>query len=978
MASHNNSYRLAIGVSLAALTAAATAPALARQPAATPSGSVRAATTAWGVPVTDVVADPAIRYGRLANGMRYAIQRNTTPKGTASVRLHFQFGSIAEAEDERGLAHFIEHMAFNGTTNVAELEMVRILERQGLAFGPDTNAQTGFDSTTYLLELPATDKPRIDTALFLMREVASEVKFDPASVQRERGVIEGERRARDSFQLRYVTGLLNFQAPQTPYGQRLPMGTVAVINTAPAARIADLYRRYYRPEYATLVIVGDLDPVAIEAQVKARFADWRGKGKAGAPLPRGRIDFQRAPAFGSFVDKAMTNTANLTLYRPFVDPADTIAERNNKLVRAIAIGMFNRRLERLATAPGSVLLGGSMSASEVEDVALSTAVTLAAKDGEWNAALAAAEQEVRRATLHGFTAPELKEVTTNLATSFETAAAQAGTRRNEALAGAIVATISDDDFVTTPAWRLAHYKAFAPTVTLARVNQEFRTLWSGSAPMVFVSAKQPVGTPQQLAVAFAKSAATATPARADAGVTAFAYDSFGKAGTVVADQRIAAAGVRTIRFANNVRLNLKKTDFEQGKVRFEVRMAGGELALPLDKPGLGLLMSITSSLGGTGKQSQDDLKQLMAGKVVTLGTSVDEDAFVSAGVTTPADLALQLKLSAAYLLDPGYRAEAYNHWTNIVPLIESQTRAQPQGVAQALVPVIYASGDTRFGLPPTEALVARSFAEARAAYAPVAATAPIDIGIVGDIDEAAVIAAIASSFGALPPRAAATPDYTAARVVRFRTDRTPVTLTHNGTASQAMVIAAWPTDDDRDPVRVAEFGLLSSALQIMLIDKVREELGDSYGATVASNLSDTYPGFGVLNASAVVAPDKIDEVRAAIDAATAQLRSAPVSADLLVRARNPMLEHAGRSLRENGAWTGLVTRAQSDPSRLDRLLGLRARIAAITPAQLQALAVKYLTPQQRLDVKIVAASTPGAPPLPPTAPPPRPAPSATP
>ena len=130
----------------------------------------------------------------------------------------------------------------------------------------------------------------------------------------------------------------------------------------------------------------------------------------------------------------MTNTASLTLYRPFEDPADTIAERNRKLVQSIAVALFNRRLERLASAPGSVLLGGSMSVSEVEDAALTTRVSLAAKDGEWPSALAAAEQEVRRARLHGFTAPELKEVMTNFMTAFETAAAQADTRRNQALA----------------------------------------------------------------------------------------------------------------------------------------------------------------------------------------------------------------------------------------------------------------------------------------------------------------------------------------------------------------------------------------------------------------------------------------------------------------------------------------------------------------------------------------------------------------
>lgn len=952
MALHAKSVGFAMGVSIMALAAGDMAPALAHAPAASPTSS----TNGWGVPVTDVVADPSIRYGQLGNGMRYAIKRNTTPKGTASVRLNFQFGSIAESEDERGLAHFIEHMAFNGTTHVAEGEMVRILERQGLAFGPDTNAQTGFDSTTYMLDLPATDKARIDTALFLMREVASEVKFDPAAVQRERGVIEGERRARDSYQLRYVADLLNFQTPQTPYGKRLPIGTVPVITTAPAARIANLYHRYYRPELATLVIVGDIDPVAIETQIKAKFSDWRGVGAAGTKLPRGSVDLTRASAFGSFVDPAMANTVNLTLYRPFADPADTIADRNRRLVRAVAVAMFNRRIERLSTAADSALLGGAMLVDDVDDAALTTSISVVAKDGEWKQALSTAEQEVRRARLHGFTEAEFKVAMTNYATAFAMQAAQADTRRNEALATQIVGTIGEDKFIATPAFNLAQFTAFAPTLTVAQVNDEFRALWTGSAPVVFVAAKQPVGTAQELATVFAKSAAVATPARADTGIQKFAYDSFGTPGTVVSDQRIAAAGVRTIRFANNVRLNIKKTDFEQDKIRFEVRMAGGQLALPLDKPGLALMMTMTSALGGTGKQSQDDLKQLMPGKVITMGAAVDSDAFVSAGVTTPTDLALQLKVSAAYLLDPGYRPEALNQWSNIVPLIDTQVHAQPQGIAQAQVPIILANDDLRFGLPDKATLAARNLAEAKAAYAPIVASAPIDIGIVGDVDEAAAIAAVAQSFGALPTRAAAAPAYTAARAARFRTDLSPVTLTHNGAASQAMVIAAWPTDDDKDPVRVAELGLLSSALQIMLIDKVREELGDSYGASVQSDLSDTFTHFGVLNASAVVAPDKIDEVRDAIDAAATQLRNAPVSPDLMVRARSPQLERADRALRENGAWTGVVTRAQSDPSRITRLLGLRARISAITPAQLQALANKYLTKQHRLDVKIVAAT----------------------
>jgi zinc protease len=196
---------------IAVAVASATAPAVASTVPA------KQAVNGWGVRLTDVTPDPSIRYGTLPNGMKYAIMRNATPKGTASVRLQIAFGSIGETENERGLAHFIEHMAFNGTTHVPEGDMVKILERQGLAFGPDTNAVTGFDTTTFMLELPKSDDEHIDTAMFLFREIGSEVKFDPAAIDRERGVILSEERSRDNFRLHQVVDQLDFQLPGTPY-----------------------------------------------------------------------------------------------------------------------------------------------------------------------------------------------------------------------------------------------------------------------------------------------------------------------------------------------------------------------------------------------------------------------------------------------------------------------------------------------------------------------------------------------------------------------------------------------------------------------------------------------------------------------------------------------------------------------------------------------------------------------------------------
>jgi zinc protease len=927
---------------------ASSAPALAASaPAAKP------AVNGWGIPLTDVTPDPSIKYGMLPNGMKYAIMHNATPKGTASVRMQIAFGSIGEAEKERGLAHFIEHMAFNGSTHVPEGDMVKILERQGLKFGPDTNAVTGFDTTTYMLDLPQTDDQHIDTALFLFREAASELKFDPAAVNRERGVILGEERSRDNFQYHQVVDELGFQIPETPYPSRLPIGLDAVLKSATSDTIRDLYHRYYRPENATLVFVGDADPAAVEAKIKKVFSDWKGVGPAGAPLPRGKVDLSRPASFDTFVDPAVATTVNYTVERPWKDPRDTLAERRHKVIEALATAMFNRRLAKITNAPGSPLLNGGMGLDEQRDAALTTAITLAAKDGAWKDALDTVEQEIRKAQKFGFTADELKTVITSTTGALHAGAEMEGTRSNPSLANAIVTVAGRKDFITTPKQKAAYFDSIAKSITLAQANAAFRELWTGSAPLIHVSDKQDISS-KQIADAFNASRAVAVAAPKEGAAKAFAYESFGNPGTIASDTEIADLGVRTIRFANNVRLNIKKTDFEAGQVRFLVRLGDGILDLPKDQPGLGPMLSMTSTAGGLKKQSLEDLKDIFAGKVITLGAAVSDNAFIAAGATTPQDLATQMKVSAAYLLDPGFRPEAADKWTDIVPIIEKQFNAQPEAVAKYRLPILLASGDQRFGIPTAAVLSKRTFDEGKAALAPVIASAPIEITIVGDVDEKAAIAAVASSFGALPTRKLSDAIDPTLTKVSFRADRSPILLTHEGPQDKAVVEAVWPTTDDSNYREVVGLDVLKDVLDLMLTDSVRETLGDSYGVNVGSLNSDVFKGYGYMSAGAVVAPDKTDEVQKAIADAAEQLRDKPISDDLLARARNPELEGIEHQNRDNGFWLGALSKAQSEPERLDRIRQRKAILQSITAADLQKLAQKYLQPNQVQQVRIVS------------------------
>jgi len=907
----------------------------------------------WGRPLTDIPADPAVTYGRLPNGMKYAIRANSTPKGTASIRLYFDVRSVAESERARGLAHFIEHMAFNGTTHVPEGEMMKILERQGLRFGPDTNAMTSFDSTIYMLELPKADEQRLDTAFFLLREVASEIKFDPEAVDRERGVILSEKRSRENFQLRRIVRNIEFHMPLAKVATRLPIGTEEVLKSATAAELSDLYRRYYRPENATLVIVGDVDPKQVEAKLRAKFTDWTGKGPAGAEPDKGRVDFARPADFASFTDPAVETSAMLTVERPWDDPADTLAQRRHITIRQIGLALLSRRLDKIANAPGSKIISGAAQEAPGRDLAWSATVSAVAKDGEWKSALTTIEQELRRAIRHGFNQSELDVQLADIDGSLEDSAQRANTRTNPGLAQSILGIVDDNDFITTPQFRLEFFRKVKPTITVAEVNAEFRKLWTGSRPLVFVTDKKEV-TRTALAAAFDTSRKVAVLPMKDSGNAKFAYDSFGPAGKVVADRRIEDLGIRELRFANNVRLNIKKTDFEKGSIRYSIRLAGGQLALPADKPGLASMVSMLSGIGALEKHSAEELKQIMAGHNVQIGFAVSDDAIVSGGTTSPRDLALQMKLSAAFLTHPGYREEAETRWESLVPVIEAQAKATPQSVAQMKLPAVLANDDPRFGFPDEDVLKQRKLAEAKALLAPLLASAPIEIAIVGDVDEAAVIDAVAHTFGALPERELQAPAYAEARKVSFRNAAAPVTLTHKGDPDQALLAIAWPTDDDDDLSRVVGLNLLAEVMKLELTDTLREKLGATYSPAASSFASDVFDNFGYVLAATTLAPDKIEEVEKAVASIVDELRSAPVSDDLLTRARNPNLERIDRQERENPYWLAIMEDAQTNPERLERHRKRKAVYASITPEELQRLAREYLTPDKTLVVKVVS------------------------
>ncbi|WP_066553054.1 M16 family metallopeptidase [Croceicoccus bisphenolivorans] len=892
---------------------------------------------------SDLKPDPEVRFGRLANGLSYAIRHNETPQGTAEVRLHYDAGSFDEAGPEQGFAHFVEHMAFNGSTNVPEGEMVALLERKGLEFGADTNASTGFDGTLYQLSLPTNDAPLLDTALMLMRETASELLFTPEAVEREKGIILSERRDRNTYTFADVVDRLAFESPDVPYADRMPIGTLETIEGATSEGLRAFWARNYRPERAVLTVVGDYPADEVEAAIRKHFASWQAHTPTVPDRNYGRIDNARKPAVDIFLNPALSERVSATRQGEAQLAPDTLETRQTEALRWLGYAIVNRRMKRLARLEDPPFKSAGFGTADIFRVGRVTRLVVDTSEGTWKRGMDAAVAEYRRALAGGFSQAEVDEQLGRLIAAYEDAAAGEATRTNRAITSDVLDLFEDGDIPTLASDSLAQLLAlkdtFTPDAVLAALQDEAVPL--DNAMLRYSGRSEPEGGATALRSAWNAAMQAPLGDVTPPAVEEFGYTDFGTPGTVVADSRDPVFGIREVTFANNVRLNIKRTDLEADRVRVRIHVDGGQLLDTKQDP---LVTELIGQIpaGGLGKHSADDLDTILAGRNVGVGLSAYGDAVVSTRTTTPRDLGLQLELFSAFLTDPGLRPEAIAAYRRSLPDRFARQEATPGASVGTHQFEIISDGDPRYTIQPIAAYQSLDFATYDRIVEDRFENGAIEIGIVGDIEEDAAIALVARTLGALPVRE---PDFRGrpeARKRSFTARRGPVFVRHGGEADQAMIRAFYPTTDDSDPLLTARLELLEKVGQVVLNDELRERLGQAYSPGVTSSMSRTYPDFGFFVITVGVDTAAVPASLAAIHNSMRQLRDAPVSDDLLLRARQPLLDQYDNALKNNAGWLSLVDRAQSRADRLARFAEYRNRIASITPADLQSVARRWL------------------------------------
>ncbi len=647
-----------------------------------------------------------------------------------------------------------------------------------------------------------------------------------------------------------------------------------------------------------------------------------------------------------YIDPALSESVSILNLGPWVDEPDTVTNRDASAVRSIGYAIVNRRLARMAREADAPFRSASFGAGDYFEDARTTALTISSVDGEWRKGMVAALREYNQAMTYGFTRAEVEEQLANRRTALKNAVQAADTRSNGAFVGAALNLVANDAVPTTPEFNLAMFERIEPQITPESV---FAALKDNAValtdPLIrFQGRTAPADGEAGLRQAFIEAMALPIAAPQDKGTTEFAYTGFGEPGIVISDTVEPAFGIREITFANGVRLNIKQTDVREDRINVRMALDGGDLMLTREDP-LAVYLAGSLPAGGLGQHSQDDLSTILAGRSVNFGFGTDTDSFTMAGNTTPRDLELQLQLFAALLTDPGYRIEAVERFRKGIDNFFETLTSTPDRALNAVLGAEISDGDPRFSLQPKDAFVALDFAGLKANISDRLERGAIEVALIGDLDETAAIAAVASTLGALPPRETDFLPRADARNRNFTQNRSTRTITHDGEADQALLRMVWPARDDSDFAESVKLQLLGRVLRLELTDRIREELGQAYSPSANVSLSREYRDYGTITINVSLDVGQVEEARSAIAAMLVDLSADGITPDLVERARKPLLEGYENTLKDLGGWTSLAQRAQSQPDRIERFVAYPQVIGAITVDDLRAAAQTYLAPE---------------------------------
>ena len=926
-------------------------PLLAQEPATpspqhvTPPGG-----TPWIYEGSDVPRDEEWIFGELPNGLRYAVRKNGVPPDQVSVRVRIDAGSLHEEESELGYAHLLEHLLFRESRYLGPAEAIPTWQRLGATFGSDTNAETSPTHTVYKLDLPNVNEAKLAESMKLLSGMVRSPVLSDANVKAEVPIVLAEKRERGGPGERAGNASREVLFSGQRLATRTPIGTEETLGAATGDSVSAFYKRWYRPENAVIVAAGDMDPLQLAAEIEKWFGDWQGEGPAvpapdfGDPVaPAGADPENPVGEVGVVVEPDLPRSFTYAVMRPWRPVQDTVAYNEGLLRDALAQALINRRLESRARAGGSYLYA-QVSQDDVSRSADMTFVSFAPLTSDWKAAL----DDIRGVIADALaTPPSQEEIDRELAEFEIVFKSQVEQRRvlpGPRLADDIVNAVDIREAVAAPETVLTVFNSMRETITPELVLDHTRALFTGD--VIRASYVTPAtGEASAEAIRTALGEDIAADAEARVAAQAISFDDLpavGEPGEVVAQTPIGVLDIEQVEFANGVKAILWANDAEPGRVAVKVRFGAGYRAIdPEDAvyANLGYAALIGSGIGDLG---QEELDVLATGRKFGFDFQTGDGAFSFYAQTREQDLEEQLYLFAAKLAMPGWDPNPVIRAKAAGKLAYESYGANPNGVLQRDLEYLLSDRDARFRTPTPQMFDAATPEGFRETWEPLLKQGPVEVLVFGEFDKAATVDALRRTFGALAPRDAAPADVLE-RPVAFPEAGETVVRHHRGDANQAAAVIAWPSGAGVENLRESRrLEVLVSLFNNRLMEAMREHAGASYSPVVRSEWPSDVSSGGRIAALAQLRPEDVPVFFAEAERIAQELASAPVSEDEYNRVVEPLRQYVSRASTGNLFWLYQLEGATQDPRRIPMLRFLLADYTQTPPAELQALAQKYL------------------------------------
>lgn len=901
--------------------------------------------------------DPKVKYGKLDNGLTYYIRHNALPKDRADFYIAQRVGSMQEEDSQAGLAHFLEHMAFNGTKNFPDKNLINYLETIGVRFGENLNAYTGFDETVYNISNVPTTRPGIvDSCLLILHDWSNAISLEGEEIDKERGVIHEEWRTRGNAQMRMLEQQLPGMMPGSKYAERLPIGKMEVVDNFKYDELRNYYKKWYRPDLQALIIVGDIDPDRVEAQLKKIFTD------VPAPVnPAERemypVPDNDKPLVSIATDKEASNTILYIFYKHNVMPKEAYATPMGLVrdyMRQVASEMVNSRFNEIvqkANPPFIYAMGtdGEFLVAKTKDAWMMAAL---AKEGQIDEALKALVQETQRIKQYGFTASEYDRARINVLKRYESIYKDRDKQKNGTYVSEYVRHFNDGGYIPGIETEYTLVNQIAPNLPVEEVNKFVQSLIGDNNVVINLTGPEKEGvtypTPDQLLQDYYAAQKEKVEPYKETVSNEPLVTNLPAPGKIVSEKENPALGTTEIVLSNGIKVNLKKTDFKEDEILVTASSPGGNsLYDGADIPNIKVFNSVID-LGGLGNFSAVDLGKRLAGKKVYASTSISSQEEKVSGSVSPKDLETLFQLIYLSFTAPRQDQEAYESFVS---------RMKDQLKSAELNPMVSFSDTLSAtlydGNPRSARLKASDFD--RISYDRIMEMYKERFGdasdfvftFVGNINTDSIKPYLEQYLATLPGNGRVEKANEQA-MAAFHKGKEVKHFRRPMETPKASVVNVYSGKMDYTLENQIAATMLKQIMDIVYVEKVREDEGGTYGVSVSANVSSFPAGRTVLQTYFDTDPARQDKMNAIVHTELKRIaEEGPRQADFNKTKENMVKKHA-EQLQENGYWLGVLDSYYANGfdtiTRYDELL------QGMTPAKIQAFARKLIDQGNMVEV----------------------------